>query len=178
MSDTSSLIERDKVKTIRVAGFQLQGYLLKMWDVIIKVDNISMVTASKLPMPAFPTSSIFCFLGGMIVWAFQEMQGRYYGTSMLSYVAFALFLAGVWKIVIWVREILDRSGCKNLNIFMNSGYTYSIVFKSESFLRNVLDTLEKLFERGIDENTSYFFNIQDCRIEGGSIVNSGTIRNN
>ena len=163
--DVSSLIDSKKVKPIRTENFVLEGYLLMWKDVMIDVDNISMVTASDLPAPPLPVYSILTFVAGCILATLGEEA-----------ISTVLVLVGMIWFGIWLYQVYNIRGHKCLNFFLNSGYTYSIVFTNDAFLEEVLTTLVMIFKEGINEETLCTFNIEKCSING-AIVNKGTIRN-
>ena len=174
MSSVSSLIDSKKVKKVETTDFRLEGYLLKWKDVMIQVNNVSMITASDLPVPPFP----FWSLGGPAFGILLGMFGQSIYEDGIVTLGICVGIVSVGFLLYWIYEATSAQEHKCLNIFMNSGYTYSIVFKNNEFLGEVLSLLEKIFISEIDERTNYYFNIQECKIENGSLVNRGTFYNN
>lgn len=161
IGDISSLIDSKKMKPIRTDNLILEGYLLMWKNAMIDVDNISMVTASDLPVPAFPGFSLLTFLAGVAL---------YLGFGEES-IGVLLLLAGAGWFGLWCYQAYSVAGHKCLNLFLNSGYTYSIIFNNDAFLEEVLTTLIMVFKEGINENTLYTFNIGNCTINGSLVRN-------
>ena len=88
-------------------------------------------------------------------------------------IAILLLAIAVIALVIWINQVWSCQEEKYLHIHMNSGSTYSILFKDKEFLeKKVIPMFSKIFEDGAKDNSSFYIDIRNCNIEDSSIGNT------
>lgn len=157
---TKSIVGNQKEKTVKTEKLLIQGQLLKWDDVVIQISNISMITASDIQGPNFPLWSVFLCLVGIYLLNMKS----------LWYIGVALVIIAGIVIYTWYSQKKITQAHKYLNILMNSGYTYSILFESEPFLKKVLQIFANIFEAGSGAGVNYFIDLTGCRIDNNSSV--------
>lgn len=160
---SSNLIGGGKEKTIETENLRIQGHLLQWADVVIQISNISLITAADMPLPPFPLwAGVLGLIGILLLETeFAKLVGVLF-----------LLVAGVF-IYMWFHKKQESQNHKYLNILLNSGNTYSIVFQNESFLQQVLQIFANIFEEGSQTGTNYYIDLNGCTIDNqSSIVNA------
>ena len=160
-------------KTVKVGSFQVKGHLLKWKDaenVVIHIGNISYITAADVQPPVSPLKTfialyaILFLIGGFlaVILGMALEQG-----TLLSV---GLIIAGIGAAgVYYIRKQPENTEKKRcLNIHMNSGNTFSIVFNDATSLDNkVLPAFEDIFEKG---EGNLIFSTKDGDIVAGDKV--------
>lgn len=171
---------KQKGKTIETGTMTIRGHLLRLPNVVIQISNISGITVTDVQMrnPGGILLLIGLCLtvaGGFLVKTSQQYSyyyGSYRDEDQMS-MGVVLFIIGVVLIIIGL-VLLGKANRKCLNIYLNSGVTYSIVFANEEFMNQVLDVFDAIFEDGGAARHEYHINIKDCNFEGSSVINNRT----
>lgn len=162
----SSGIGLAKEKTVETDNLRIEGQLLEWKGVIIQVSNISLITTANLNSTKFPLWTLLAIIIGIALFQFEGLVG-------LVLIA----IAGV-VIYLWYADVQRAQNHKYLNILLNSGYTYSILFKNDSFLEEVLKVFSNIFADGSYAKTNYYIDISNCTIKNSNIghaVNRGKL---
>ena len=154
----SNLFRTPKEKTVEIKDFSIQGNLLKLDDIIIQISNISLITALDVRLPDFPLWVLAVALVGVILLAVKWFIG--------------LFVLAVACLVIytWYKNVERAKEHKYLNLLLNSGYTYAILFQNGTFLQEVLQIFANIFEDGVSTGTNYYIDMNGCKIDNNSSV--------
>lgn len=154
----NTLMGNPKEKTVNTEKLFIQGHLLRWEDVIIQISNISLITSANVTAPQFPLWALIMAVVGLVllkpIW--------YIGLILIAIAIFAFFA--------WYSSVQDAKNSKYLNILLNSGQTYLIMFQSKHFLNDVLQVFANIFEEGPSGNTNYYINIKDSKIDHNSSI--------
>ena len=157
-----TLVGNEKEKTVKTGNLYIQGHLLKWEGVTIQISNISLITSSNMNTPRFPSwAAITAFVGLLLL-----------TQRMVWYVGLIALIIGGVSIYLWYSESQKSKNRKYLNILLNSGYTYSILFINEKFLNEVMSVFANIFEEGAKTDIAYNYNIDlnNCKIDNNSSV--------
>lgn len=149
-----------KEKVIETEELQIRGHLLRWKDVVIQISNISQISVGNYPRPPFPLWTIAAILIGAFFWPHNIFIG-----------AIGLLL-GISVIAVWYDSWWSQKDYKFLHLYLNSGTSFSFLFKEESFLRKVLDVFANIFE-DVEKNVnnSVTIDIKNCTVkDNGRIV--------
>ena len=130
----SSLLGNDKEKTVHTAGFHIQGHLLRWEDVVIPIDNISMISSSRISAPQFPLWAVIVGLIGLFLFVFNPL------------LAIIGVVVAIGVIVFWYKQYKDSQSQKCLNIMLDSGYTFSLIAKNGKFVNEIVDVFSNIFK--------------------------------
>ena len=150
MAKNSSLLSGDnKEKTVEIGSFRIEGHLLKWEDVVIQISNVSLVTSadqSPPPLKNLALCALLC-LAGLFIMSVDA--------GLLTVIGLAVIVAGAYGCYLWYQAWTKSKGQKFLHIHLNSGYTYSILFEKEAFMREVLQVFANIFEAGSEAKANY-----------------------
>ena len=130
----NSLGVKNKEKQIKTQSLSIVGHLLRWEDVVIQISNISLISTSDFQQTMFPVWVIFLMVAGIVLLPFMWWAG-------LLCLALSIFV--IWT---WYNEIKKTKKYKYLNIQLNSGRMFSLLFESKEFLNQVLDIFANIFE--------------------------------
>lgn len=157
-------ISGNKGKTIETDNLRIAGNLLGWNGALIQISNISLITTENLNTARFPLWTILCAIIG-----FALLRGAtFFGILLIITAGAACYY--------WYTKVQETKNHKYLNILLNSGYTYSILFKNDSFLDDVLLVFSNILEEDKKGKTNYFIDMESCTITNssvGSTVNVG-----
>jgi hypothetical protein len=126
-------------------------------DTIIQVSNISMITTSSVGTRPFPLLSVLVIAIGAVIIQWSVAIGT------------LIACVGVIWIVVWNQKVEGDKEMKLLNISLNSGITYTIVFHSKKFLTEVFNKLNELISNPQNIN-NLTINVKDSTFGGNSSV--------
>lgn len=151
-------------KTIETDILNVRGNLISWKDTFIQISSISMISTTDVDKNSFPILSIVMGLIGLFVMKTSVLIG-------LLLLAFC----GLW-IYKWYSDTEHLKKLKKLNIVLNSGGTYTLVFNDKLFLDQVVSILENILSTS-DKNSNITFNIKDNTFEGNSsVIKDSTLR--
>lgn len=151
-------------KTIETDILNVRGNLISWKDTFIQISSISMISTTDVDKNSFPILSIVMGLIGLFVMKTSVLIG-------LLLLAFC----GLW-IYKWYSDTERLKKLKKLNIILNSGGTYTLVFNDKLFLDQVISILENILSTS-DKNSNITFNIKDNTFEGNSsVIKDSTLR--
>lgn len=163
MNGNLNLLGNQKTKVIETGNLTIKGHLLKWDDVIIQIRNISMITTSDMQTPAFPFAAILMVLFGLFLLTNEDTGIKVLGTVFIVIGAIVLY--------VWYNKVQTLKERKHLNIMLNSGFTYSIVFYKKEFLNEVMQVFSNILEETSEGNVNYNINLEKCEIkENASVV--------
>lgn len=168
----------EESETLETSSLTIKGHLMKWNNYLVQISNISLVSSGEKEPPSFPKWILWPTLIGIIFLAYSmKGSGGRYGGSEVSggIIAFAILLLAIALIdvVVWLNKLWTCQDEKYLHIHMNSGSTYSILFKDKEFLeKKVLPMFSKIFENGAKDNMSFYIDIRNCHIDDSSIGNT------
>lgn len=165
MANNTILGMDPKNKIIETEKLLIRGHLLRWNDTVIQISNISMVSVATLN-PSFPP------------WAYLLIAALVYfindGDVSTEAIIEFLVLMCVLPILFSIAQVflLKMAGSLfRLDIRMNSGDVYSISFKTNEFMRQVLQLLANIVENGTTPQTNFHINLKECEIrDHGKIV--------
>lgn len=158
------LISGKKEKTVQTKQLLIQGHLLRWEGVIIQISNISLITSTNLNPPVFPIWAAIAVLAGISL------------LDPIWYVGLIAMAVGVYSIYSWYSEYEEVKSHKYLNILLNSGFTYSILFSNEAFLDEVMHVFANIFEDGAKSSTNYYIDIKNSTISNDASVVRNVMR--
>ena len=163
MAGSLALGGNQQAKTVKTNSMTVEGHLLKWYNVTIQISNISAITAWEIQPGPSLIAVLILMLGGALILAgilamvMQEITG------------FWAIVAGV--VLLYISMMIKKPKSKTaLNIYLNSGNVYSILFDDDAFMRKVLNTFSEIFRDDAVSGT-YTFNIKDCTIDHSKNVN-------
>ena len=155
----SSLQTNKKAKQVNTPSFSIVGHLLRWEDTIIQIDNISMISIASFQQAPFPLWSIVLILVGLLLIRYS------------IFVALLCLAGGGLLIWFWNIDVQKTQNYKYLNIQLNSGRVFSLLFESDMFLKQVLDVFANIFEDDNLAGKNIYIDIKNCRIDDHSNVN-------
>lgn len=170
--------EDEDYEALETTSLTIKGHLLRWNNYVVQISNISLVSSGEKDPPSFPKWILWPAFLGIIILAYgmNESSGGYSGNEMaggMIGIAILLLATAVIALVIWISQVSSCQDEKYLHIHMNSGSTYSILFKDKEFLeKKVIPTFSKIFEDGAKDNLSFYIDIRNCNIEDSSIGNT------
>ncbi len=147
-------------KTIKTAYLTIEGNLLKWAGTIIQLSNVSLVSTANVAEKPFPIISVLIGLVAIgLIWI---------GKFAIVFGIVTTISAAYW-IYSWREDNHELRQMQKLNILLNSGLTYTIVFYDRKFLAEVMRCFEKIL-RDQTHDEKYVINIKDNVITGGATV--------
>ena len=152
-----------KEKTIEVDEFTIKGHLLRWKDVVIQISNISLVTAVDVVPPEevspgtalrqlcgalIALAGMLSLLMGLLGAAIGAMRGDDAGTFLGLGVI--LSIAGI-AMIAYRGQVSTPPTKRYLDIYLNSGNRYSLLFEDNAFRRKVLNFFSMIFQDGATE---------------------------
>ena len=164
MADSS---ENAKTKVILTDNLLIRGHLLRCFNAVIQISNISLVSIENMPLPRFPAwTGISCALGVFLI-----LFGNSTYENGIIGLGVALLMVTVFPIAIWFSALNDVKEKKYLNIRMNSGDAYYLTYHNQEFVKQVLQLLANIIETGTTPQTNFHINMKECEIrENGSVI--------
>lgn len=161
--------------TIKTDELVIEGHLLRWENVTVQISNISSVTAWKVkPPPRWVNllfSIIFAATGIMLLLADYENNSHhsyYYSSNpeftIIGQIGIGLLVVGVIYLIIWLVGQGEPQNQEYLNICMNSGIVYSILFKDKEFAQEVLQLFAGIFKDGGNVGDNYYINMLGGKI--------------
>ena len=147
-----------KEKTVEVPGFQVKGHLLQWENVAIQINNIALVTSSDVQPTQFPIWGLLIAVLGIALIPFMLPLGL----VLYTYIYFTFY--------VWYRENEKKKQQKFLYIQLNSGKSFALLFQSQEFLNQVLQTFSNIFADGGRTGNNYYFDLKNSRIDRNSSV--------
>ena len=179
-SEISNEIEpaNEEYEALETTSLTIKGHLLRWNNYVVQISNISLVSSGEKDPPSFPKWILWTTLIGIIILAYgiKESSGYYSDNELaggMIGIAILLLAIAVIALVIWINQVWSCQEEKYLHIHMNSGSTYSILFKDKEFLeKKVIPMFSKIFEDGAKDNSSFYIDIRNWNIEDSSIGNT------
>lgn len=157
----NSLGGNNKEKQVKTQRLSIVGHLLRWDDVVIQISNISLISTSNLQQTPMPFWAIILIIFGVVLlpiiwWA--------------SLLCLALGILVIWA---WYKETKKTEKYKYLNIQLNSGRMFSLLFENQEFLNQVLDVFANIFEDDNyqAQNRDIRIDIQNCHVDDRSNLN-------
>lgn len=155
----NSLGTNRKEKRVNTPSLSIVGRLLRWEDTIIQIDNISLISTTDFQQTSFPLWSLVLILIGLLLIRYSVFVGL-------------ICLAGAGLAIwFWNAEVQKTQSYKYLNIQLNSGRVFSLLFESDVFLKQVLDVFANIFEDNDLTDKNIYIDIRNCRIDDHSNVN-------
>lgn len=156
---TGSLFRNKKQKVVETKQLQIRGHLLQWEDTAIQISNVSLISIEKYQAAQFPLWAGAAVLFGALI------------LSNHTFIGLALIAVGVLCLYLWFNEREKTKDYKYLNISLNSGSVFSLLFAEEWFLLEVLNVFANIFEDGaINPNTNISIDIQNCTVDNQSTL--------
>lgn len=156
--------------TITTNSLTIVGNLLKWSGTVIQISNISLVSTARVAKKAFPFLSLLLAVLGISLISIGIKGSRYgidEGLAALGTVF--LLTAGIW-ILIWASDRKNENEKENLNILLNAGLVYTILFNDRKFLAEVMRCFEQILSDQTHDK-KVVINIKDNIItEGASVI--------
>lgn len=151
----------DKVKSIETKNLMIKGNIIEWPGTMIQLSNISCISTADMALKPFPWLSLLVMALGVGL-GVEKVNGI---------IAFLIVLAGLTWIFLWHKKNEQLKENTYLNILLNSGDKFQILFSYAPFLDKVLNVLEEiLIEGGVGSNSNVSINITDCKIDGNAKV--------
>ena len=155
----NSLGTNRKEKRVNTPSLSIVGRLLRWEDTIIQIDNISLISTADFQQTSFPLWSLVLILIGLLLIRYSVFVGLICLTG------------GGLAIWFWNAEVQKTQSYKYLNIQLNSGRVFSLLFEYDVFLKQVLDVFANIFEDNDLTDKNIYIDIRNCRIDDHSNVN-------
>ena len=155
----NSLGTNRKEKRVNTPSLSIVGRLLRWEDTIIQIDNISLISTADFQQTSFPLWSLVLILIGLLLIRYSVFVGLICLTG------------GGLAIWFWNAEVQKTQSYKYLNIQLNSGRVFSLLFESDVFLKQVLVVFANIFEDNDLTDKNIYIDIRNCRIDDHSNVN-------
>lgn len=141
------ILEND-TNVIDTEILKVTGNLISWKNTILQIINISMISTTDITKQPFPLWSLLLALIGIIAF------------SLNPFIAILLLAVSVGWIYLWYKKRSESKKHKRLNIVLNSGSVFSLVFEDQEFLDKVISVLtEILSAQKTDSNIT--FNIKN-----------------
>lgn len=145
-------------KVIETPYLRIQKNCLEIMDTCIQVSNISFFSTSEIERPNL--NYFACGLGLCAIGFMTFISGF---TTSFWFILIGLILLAVGVLIIkaWRNETKTAKISRRLTIVTNSGNSYSIVFKNQDFLKEVVSVMTEIM-RDPEHERSANINIHDC----------------
>ena len=154
----ASMLSKKKERTVETENLLIRGNLLQWEGVIIQISNISLLTTTDYNAPIFPLWTLLLILLGFEI------------LSDVTLLGIVLVLFSSFVIFRWYKNTQIAKKRRYLNVLLNSGHTYSILFHDHVFLANVFNVLSNILDDGVSPNTNYYIDMSNCTIANNSSV--------
>ena len=135
-SDSSKKEKQDeKERTIDTSELRIDGHLFRFGDETIQISNIGSMNTSKLPLPEFPGKAIVAFVVALVM----------FSDSNTAVIAVAPAVLGFIWIRAWLKDMRIAKEGAFLNITMNSGARYAILFRNKEYIRKFRSKFDSIF---------------------------------
>lgn len=114
-----------KRRTIETPTLSVKGNLLFWNNTLIQINNISMITITNLEKLPFPLQAILILVVGFII---------LFASAPIGLIIIAI--GGGW-VFLWVNKNSELDTQMHLNILLNSGNWFTILFENKDFLSEV-----------------------------------------
>lgn len=149
-----------KDKTVETENLLVRGNQLQWDGVLIQISNISLITTSDMNSPVYPLwAAIVGILGLVLVF-----------NSDTWFLGLLLILVAGAASYLWYTKLKVAQQSKYLNIQLNSGRMYSILFRDEAFLKKVFHVFSNIFDEGPSSEINYHIDMKNCHIDNNSSV--------
>lgn len=145
-------------KAIETDFLKVKGNLISWQNTMIQISSISMISTAEVAKNPFPILSIVLFIVGILCVKFISALAGLAGIA-----------ASIIWIIAWNSKRQKLSELKKLNIMLNSGSVYTIIFNSRDFLDKVIGVLSDILADP-DRNDNIIFNIRDNTFQQDSSV--------
>lgn len=138
-------------RSIITPYIRVHGNCLEISNTCIQLSNISMFSTSNISNTELKDlifAIVLTLIGGIL-------------TEVNALIGLAVILAGAGLCYLWYRKRQSERESKRLSIITNAGISYSIVFKDEDFLREVVTVLTKIL-RDPDHESNVAINLNKC----------------
>lgn len=135
----------------------IEDNIMRWSDTIIQISNIAMVSTANIGTRPFPILSILIMLLGIGAFSFSPLLGV------------LLLGGGVAWVIIWNQQHEKEKQMQLLNISLNSGTNYMILFHSRKFLAEVFMTIADLVSKPFSQK-NVIINVKDSTFSGNASV--------
>lgn len=135
-------------------------------DTCIQVSNISFFSTSEIERPNI---NLLSFGLGLCAIGFVFFISGFATSFWLILLGLALFAVGFITIKAWRNETKTAKISRRLTIVTNSGNSYSIVFRNQEFLKEVVSVMTDII-RDPEHERSANINIHDCTFMDDSVA--------
>lgn len=147
-----------KEKKIITSQLMIVGNIMAWADSALQLSNVSSISTVPLELIPFPLWTLLILLVG--IFAFK--------VSWLPAVAFIAIAIG--SILYWHQKNEELKLQRNLLILMNSGITFSFLFRDQQFLEKVFNVLSSIIAEAGKEERQVKININNSTISGNAKV--------
>ncbi len=151
---------QNNTKRIETGQFTVEGNIVCWKDTIIPINNVSMISISKLAPPVFPKNMMILLIVGLLFLS----ESDFFDVWIFKLVGILFVFFGGWAIYKWAMETARVTNLKSLNFVLNSGSTYSLVFENVEFLKDVHQRLAQIIAKAA-YNEYYNFDITNNQID-------------
>ena len=155
-----SILSNKKEKTVETKGLLVRGNQLQWDGVLIQISNISYITTSDMNAPAYPIWAVVVGMLGMAAISISDIW----------FIGLLLILVAMAASYLWYTKLRVAKEYKYLNIQLNSGRMYSILFKDGAFLNKVFRVFSNIFDEGQTSRINYYIDLKNCHIDNNSNV--------
>lgn len=148
----------EKEKSIETKQLLIKGNIMSWEEMMIQLSNVSCVSVSDLNKVPFPRLALIFIIAGIVL------------TQISPPLGIVVLCGGIGWIIWWANDNDKRRASKKLNILVNSGHTFQIIFSDRDFLKEILEILEIIIREGGIGNNSISINVKDCRIGGDAHI--------
>ena len=161
------MAEDSKAKVIVTDSLIIRGHLLRCFNAVIQISNISSLSMENLPLPRFPMLAGVLTAVGILLMGYGEAHNK---AGEMGFGGCILFVCGM-LIVGWRIDCHDKKKQQYLRVRMNSGDAYYIFYRNQEFAGKVLQVLANVIEKGATPQTDFLIDMRECEIrENGNVV--------
>lgn len=145
-------------KTINTPQLAIAGNIMAWNDSVIQLSNISSISTVPLALTPFPLWIILLLFGGISSFMYSKIM------------AIVIIVIGLVAIIGWNQKNEEIKQQKNLIILMNSGITFSFLFRDKKFLNEVFGVLSSIIAEHGKEERHVKININNSTISGNAKI--------
>ena len=145
-------------KTINTPQLAISGNIMAWNDSVIQLSNVSSISTVPLALTPFPIWTLVLLFGGIYSFILSIITG------------IVLIAIGIIAIISWYQKNEDIKQQKNLIILMNSGITFSFLFRDKKFLNEVFGVLSSIIAEHGKEERHVKININNSTISGNAKI--------
>ena len=159
-------------RKVETKNLYIKDNIIRWSDTVLQISNVSMISTANVRGKPFPILAAVLVLLGVVIGSIANQ----WGSSGSSGMGILITTGGIVWIVVWAIQNENAKTITALNISMNSGDVFTVIFHDKQFLQEVISRMTNLINKPAEER-NLTINIKDNTFHDGSSVFGGFIDN-